>query len=128
MKNKRLVYGTLAVCLLALFLNASAVLGIGNETRLLSSNPGSRKERVPVGVLLPFSGQYSRMSENIFRVIQMIAEEVNKHGGIGGRKVVLVKGDTRAWTARWILTTMATSLPLMRFDRCERASGGPYQL
>ena len=96
MKSKRLVYGTLAVCLLALFLNASAVLGIGNETRLLSSSPGSRQERVPVGVLLPFSGQYSRMSENIFRVIQMIAEEVNKHGGIGGRKVVLVKGDTRA--------------------------------
>lgn len=84
MKSKRLVYGTLAVCLLALFLNASAVLGIGNETRLLSSSPGSRQERVPVGVLLPFSGQYSRMSENIFRVIQMIAEEVNKQGGIGG--------------------------------------------
>jgi neutral amino acid transport system substrate-binding protein len=49
---------------------------------------------LPVGVLLPFSGQYAWVGGNVLPVAQMIADEVNKSGGIGGSKIVLVKGDT----------------------------------
>ncbi|NOZ04727.1 MAG: amino acid ABC transporter substrate-binding protein [Chloroflexi bacterium] len=49
---------------------------------------------LPVGVILPFSGQYAWVGGNVLPVARMIAEEVNKSGGIGGGKIVLVQGDT----------------------------------
>lgn len=49
---------------------------------------------LPVGVLLPFSGQYAWVGGNVLPVAQMVADEVNDSGGIGGSKVVLVQGDT----------------------------------
>ena len=49
---------------------------------------------LPVGVILPFSGQYAWVGGNVLPVARMIAEEVNKSGGIGGSNIVLVQGDT----------------------------------
>lgn len=49
---------------------------------------------LPVGVILPFSGQYAWVGGNVLPVAQMIADEVNDSGGIGGGKIVLVQGDT----------------------------------
>ena len=49
---------------------------------------------IKVGVLLPFTGQYDWVGANVQPVAQMIADEVNHSGGIGGRDIVLVQGDT----------------------------------
>lgn len=52
------------------------------------------KEALTVGLLLPFTGQYAWVGENVQPVAQMIAKEVNDSGGIGGRKIAFVQGDT----------------------------------
>ena len=51
-------------------------------------------EKLPVGVLLPFSGQYAWVGGNVLPVAQMVADEVNESGGICGAKIVLIQGDT----------------------------------
>jgi ABC-type branched-subunit amino acid transport system substrate-binding protein len=51
---------------------------------------------IPIGVLVPFSGDYAWVGENVLPVARMIAEEINSNGGIDGRNVSLVQGDTEA--------------------------------
>jgi neutral amino acid transport system substrate-binding protein len=47
-----------------------------------------------VGLLLPFTGQYAWVGSNVQPVAQMIADEVNGAGGIGGHEISFVQGDT----------------------------------
>lgn len=47
-----------------------------------------------IGLLLPFTGQYAWVGENVQPVARMIAEEVNAAGGIAGREIALVQADT----------------------------------
>lgn len=47
-----------------------------------------------IGLLLPFTGQYAWVGENVQPVAQMVAEEVNDSGGIGGREITFIQADT----------------------------------
>jgi ABC-type branched-subunit amino acid transport system substrate-binding protein len=47
-----------------------------------------------VGSLLPYTGEYSWVGENVEEVEQMIVEEINSSGGIDGQEINLVRGDT----------------------------------
>ena len=49
-----------------------------------------------VGVLLPFTGEYDWVGSNVMVVAEMLAEEMNANGGVDGRNVKLVQGDTEA--------------------------------
>lgn len=52
-------------------------------------------QAIPLGVLLPFTGEYSWVGDNVMEVAQLIVEEdLNAAGGIDGRPVELVQGDT----------------------------------
>lgn len=51
-------------------------------------------EELEIGLLLPFTGEYAWVGANVQPVAQMIADQVNESGGIGGRQVTLVQGDT----------------------------------
>jgi len=51
---------------------------------------------ITVGVLTPFSGDYAWVGANVLPVAEMVAADVNDHGGIGGREVSIVRGDTEA--------------------------------
>jgi len=52
------------------------------------------EEPIKVGLLLPFTGQYAWVGENVQPVARMVAQEVNDSGGIGGREITFVQGDT----------------------------------
>lgn len=59
------------------------------------TTPTGAGEAIPLGVLLPFTGEYSWVGDNVVEVAQLIVEEdVNAAGGIDGRPVRLVQGDT----------------------------------
>ncbi|WP_311029712.1 ABC transporter substrate-binding protein [Mesorhizobium koreense] len=60
----------------------------------LTPSPASAADDLVVGLLLPFTGQYAWVGANVQPVAQMIADEVNKSGGIGGKKITFVQGDT----------------------------------
>jgi len=49
---------------------------------------------LPVGLLLPFTGQYDWVGANVQPVAQMIADEINESGGINGAEIRLLQGDT----------------------------------
>jgi len=63
-------------------------------TSLAAAAPVAAQEELTIGLLLPFTGQYAWVGENVQPVAQMIAEEVNGSGGIGGREIAFVQGDT----------------------------------
>ena len=49
-----------------------------------------------LGVLLPFSGNYGWVGANVLPVVNMLVEEINAEGGIDGRELSVVQGDTEA--------------------------------
>ena len=59
-----------------------------------TAGDGGDADGLPVGVLLPFSGEYAWVGENVLPVVRMLAAEINEQGGIGGRELTLVQGDT----------------------------------
>jgi len=52
------------------------------------------QETLPIGLLLPFTGQYDWVGANVQPVAQMIADEINESGGINGAEIRLIQGDT----------------------------------
>jgi neutral amino acid transport system substrate-binding protein len=51
---------------------------------------------VSVGVLLPFTGEYDWVGGNVLPVVEMLAEQINADGGIGGNQIDVISGDTEA--------------------------------
>ena len=52
------------------------------------------KEPIKIGLQLPITGEYAYEGEGMTKCAELIAEQVNKAGGIlGGRKIELVKCD-----------------------------------
>ena len=65
--------------------------GGGDETTTSSDS-----DSLKIGVLLPFSGGYAWVGANVLPVVKMLAEDINSEGGIDGRNVTVVQGDTEA--------------------------------
>lgn len=57
------------------------------------------EETYQVGVLQPFSGPYAIYGEEAMAACQVAADQINAAGGLLGRKIVLVKKDTKAEVA-----------------------------
>ncbi|MFD1647173.1 ABC transporter substrate-binding protein [Haloarchaeobius litoreus] len=57
---------------------------------------GGGGDDIRIGVLLPFSGDYAWVGANVLPVVEMLVEEINDGGGIDGRQVSIVQGDTEA--------------------------------
>jgi ABC-type branched-subunit amino acid transport system substrate-binding protein len=66
----------------------------GAETTTNESDGEMTAEAIPVGVLLPFSGEYAWVGENVLPVVRMLAQEINEQGGINDRQITLAQGDT----------------------------------
>jgi neutral amino acid transport system substrate-binding protein len=66
----------------------------GAETTANENESDAAGETIPVGVLLPFSGEYAWVGENVLPVVRMLAQEINEQGGIGNRDITVVQGDT----------------------------------
>jgi ABC-type branched-subunit amino acid transport system substrate-binding protein len=70
--------------------------GGGGGATTTQDGGGGGSEDLKIGVLLPFSGDYAWVGANVLPVVQMIGQEINEQGGIGGRNVSIVQGDTEA--------------------------------
>jgi neutral amino acid transport system substrate-binding protein len=76
---------------------ATAAAGMGLLAGCTGGDGGEGSaDPLTVGVLVPFSGDYAWVGANVLPVVQMVAEEVNAAGGIGGRQLRVVQGDTEA--------------------------------
>ncbi|WP_435347947.1 ABC transporter substrate-binding protein [Haloarchaeobius sp. HRN-SO-5] len=61
-----------------------------------SGGGGGGGDDIRIGVLLPFSGDYAWVGANVLPVVEMVVEEINDQGGIDGRQLSIVQGDTEA--------------------------------
>ena len=68
--------------------------GGGDDTD--TGGGGGGGNNIRIGVLLPFSGDYGWVGANVLPVVEMLVEEINDGGGIDGRQVSIVQGDTEA--------------------------------
>lgn len=66
---------------------------MSSDTTTTSESSG---DGLRLGVLLPFSGNYGWVGANVLPVVNMLVEDINSEGGIGGREVSVVQGDTEA--------------------------------
>lgn len=73
---------------------SSRLLAILLVTLALLAGTAVAQNAYPVGVLLPFTGDYDWVGANVQPVAQMIVDEVNQSGGIGGQPIELVQADT----------------------------------
>jgi branched-chain amino acid transport system substrate-binding protein len=60
------------------------------------ANDPSTANTVAIGLLLPFTGTTSATANNFERAMLYAADRVNSKGGINGRKVRIVSGDTHS--------------------------------
>ncbi|WP_052343541.1 ABC transporter substrate-binding protein [Bacillus massiliigorillae] len=58
-----------------------------------TSGESKSEGKIEIGALFPLSGDLALLGEESFRGVEIAVEEVNKAGGIDGKKVKLVKGD-----------------------------------
>lgn len=65
------------------------------------SVPGTEQEPtgaagggLKLGLLLPYTGQYSWVGENVEEAARPLVDDINEAGGIAGRDVRVVRGDT----------------------------------
>lgn len=53
-------------------------------------------DEIGIGVHVPLSGDYAWVGAAVLPVAQMLAKQINDQGGINGRQIRLVRGDTEA--------------------------------
>ncbi|WP_336036058.1 ABC transporter substrate-binding protein [Halobacterium yunchengense] len=70
--------------------------GGGGATTTSGGGGGGDSDDLKVGVLLPFSGDYAWVGANVLPVVNMLVEDINDQGGIDGRQLSVVQGDTEA--------------------------------
>ncbi len=74
--------------------DGGSTAGSGSDSP--GSGSGTGEERVSVGVLLPFTGEYDWVGGNVLPVVEMLAAEINESGGVDGHRIDVVQADTEA--------------------------------
>jgi neutral amino acid transport system substrate-binding protein len=70
--------------------------GDGSDNEETETSSDLSGDALNIGVLFPYTGEYDWVGSDIFPVVEMIAAEINDAGGINGKEINLVKGDTEA--------------------------------
>jgi branched-chain amino acid transport system substrate-binding protein len=68
---------------------ALAILALGGCTKKEKAGEGP----IRIGIAGPITGPYAKFGEQLVRGTEVLADRVNKAGGIDGRKIEIVQGD-----------------------------------
>ena len=60
---------------------------------LMAFGSNAYSETIKIGVAGPLSGAYAAFGEQLWKGASQAADDINRAGGVGGRKIELVKGD-----------------------------------
>jgi len=78
--------------LLVVFLVAVAFLATGLTTKAVAGS----KEPIIIGAAVDQTGLFSPWDVPAMRALEFVLEQKNKQGGIDGRKLKLIKGNTKS--------------------------------
>lgn len=73
-----------------------AVLALGCALGVAACDGSDGGPSVNVGMLLPFTGEVGAMGMNLEEAAMMVADRVNAHGGVTGKRIRLVVRDTHS--------------------------------
>lgn len=73
----------------------TALAGMGAMALSIAAAPGSAlaQETIKIGVPVPLSGGYERAGQDILNGAKLAADDINRHGGVLGKKIELVPQD-----------------------------------
>jgi ABC-type branched-subunit amino acid transport system substrate-binding protein len=74
-------------------------------TACLSAPPDGPEDGIYIGALLPFTGDVAATGTNIERALILVAESVNRAGGVAGRPLYILSRDTHSETRRGMEAT-----------------------
>lgn len=60
---------------------------------VLVACPGWAGDPVKIGVMAPITGAWASEGQDMVRVVELLADEVNKAGGAGGHQIIIEVGD-----------------------------------
>jgi branched-chain amino acid transport system substrate-binding protein len=81
---------TQKIALIIFMISVLFIFGCSNSA---DTSTSTAAKVIKIGVIQPFSGPNAQAGEETFRGNELAAKEINKNGGLLGRKVVLVKAD-----------------------------------
>ncbi|AJW99047.1 receptor ligand binding region family protein [Burkholderia gladioli] len=84
-----------------------------------SQESKSGGETLKIGIISPQSGANSRYGAFAWKGAQLAAEEINAAGGVLGRRIILVNGDSQCSSAEGVSATQR----LIRFDHVSMIIG-----
>jgi ABC-type branched-subunit amino acid transport system substrate-binding protein len=70
--------------------------GGGGDSEADGDTGEDNSENVRIGVLVPFTGDFSWVGSAVTPIVEMMAERINSNGGINGRDVAMIQADTEA--------------------------------
>jgi len=79
-----------AICVLVAFVLSIAMLGGCNS----GANKGA-SDKIQIGAVYPLSGAVASTGQNIKKGIDMAVEDINASGGVLGKKIEIVYGDSQ---------------------------------
>src|SRR6266852_1249148 len=97
------------------FCIAMSLIGL----RAASTDAWAEDATIRLGIVAPMSGPNSRYGSFSLRGAQLAAEEINNSGGVGGRKITIISGDSQgtpvAEDAGVLLLNAASSNPKITY-------------
>lgn len=68
--------------------------GSGGSAKTESPKKASGKDTIKIGTLYPLTGDVASIGQNIMKGINFAVDEINRKGGVDGKKIEIVQGDT----------------------------------
>ena len=79
------------VCACAL--TVSMLMGCGGKEESGGSG-GDSGDTIKIGTLYPLTGDVASIGQNIMRGVEFAVDEINEKGGIDGKQIEIVQGDS----------------------------------
>jgi branched-chain amino acid transport system substrate-binding protein len=87
------------------FVIASGLIGLRAATGEANAAPRAEDGTIRLGIVAPMSGPNARYGSFTLRGAQLAAKEVNDAGGVGGRKITIVSGDSQGTPVEGVSAT-----------------------
>lgn len=91
---KKRIISLLCVVVLVLSMVVGCSGGSGSGDADSGDGGGDSGEPIKIGTLYPLTGSVASIGENIMRGVEFAVNEINENGGIDGRQIEIVQGDT----------------------------------
>ena len=103
------------------FVIASSLIGLRAATGEALAATRAEDGTIRLGIVAPMSGPNARYGAFTLRGAQLAAKEINDAGGVGGRKITIVSGDSQGTPVEGVSATK-------RLIELDKVAGEPLDI